>query len=53
MQWQTTPLIVFSERLTDGIIVTFNDGKSAVYSSALLYATLPQAKELHESQADE
>ena len=40
----TIPRIVFSDRLEKGIVVGFEDGKTAFYSAALLYDTLPEAQ---------
>jgi hypothetical protein len=36
--------IIFSDRMDNGIVVGFDDGKTAYYSAALLHATLPQAQ---------
>jgi len=36
--------ITFSDRMDNGIVVGFDDGKTAYYSAALLHATLPQAQ---------
>jgi len=36
--------ITFSDRMDNGIVVGFDDGKTAHYSAALLHATLPQAQ---------
>ena len=49
----TQPHVVYVERLRDSVVVGFDDGKTAVYSSALLYATLPQAVELVDPSPDE
>jgi len=38
--------VVEVDRLEGGVIVTFDDGKSAFYSAALLRDVLPQAKEV-------
>jgi hypothetical protein len=47
------PGIVSFDRLHNGVVVSFDDGKTALYSAALLYATLPQAHEiLSESEGD-
>jgi hypothetical protein len=53
MEPHTAPRIVSSDRLDDGILVSFDDGKSAVFSAALLYANLSQAEEVSESEADD
>jgi hypothetical protein len=36
------------DRLNDGVIITFDDGKCALYSTDLLYATLDQAQLLED-----
>jgi hypothetical protein len=36
-----TPDIVEVERAPEGVLVTFEDGRSAIYSKALLYELLP------------
>jgi len=36
--------VIFSDRIDGGIVVGFEDGKTALYSAALLHATLPQAQ---------
>jgi hypothetical protein len=38
------PRIVSVDRMDNGAVVSFDDGKTALYSAALLYATLPQAR---------
>ena len=47
------PEIVEALRLKDGVVITFEDGRCAVYSTALLYATLPKAHELTEDLSDQ
>ena len=53
MKSQEEPHVVSADRLNASVIITFNDGRCAVYSSALLYAALPQAEELYDSRAVE
>ena len=48
----TIPGIVEALRLTDDVVITFEDAKCAVYSAALPYATLPKAHELTEDLSD-
>ena len=36
--------ITFSDRMDNGIVICFDDGNTAYYSTALLHATLPQAQ---------
>jgi len=38
------PRIVEAERMEDGVIITFDDGKCAVYPASLLYDVLPEAE---------
>jgi hypothetical protein len=52
MQTDHQPRIVYAERLNDGVIITFDDGKCAVYSASLLYANFPQAQEVIETEED-
>ena len=48
MKTSSGPRIVHAERLEGGIIITFDDGKCAVYSDSLLQDTYFQADELYE-----
>jgi len=50
---ETHPRIVSAERLADSIIVTFEDGRCAVYSAALLCAMYAQAEEVSELKDEE
>jgi hypothetical protein len=36
--------VTFTDRLDGGVVIGFDDGKTAFYSGALLRATLPQAQ---------
>jgi hypothetical protein len=36
-----TPEIVEVEKVPEGVLITFEDGRSAIYSKALLYELLP------------
>jgi hypothetical protein len=42
-----------AELFRDGIIITFVDGRSALFSADLLYTTLSQAQELSENDEEE
>ena len=46
MNEAVVPAIVAAERLKDGIMVRFSDGKCVFYSTALLYRSINMA-ELH------
>jgi hypothetical protein len=48
-----TPYVMQAERLNGAVVITFDDGKCAVYSAALLYAMFPQADRVDESYLDE
>ncbi len=43
---QMAPNIAEIEELTSGALITFEDGRSAVYSTAVLYDLLPDAAQL-------
>jgi hypothetical protein len=53
MENSSQPRIIYAERWGDGVIITFDDGKSAIYSAALLYATFSQAKLVEEFKFNE
>jgi hypothetical protein len=53
MGTSTAPRIVHAERLNGGIVIEFENGVCAVYSSELLYAHLDQAQIVEESADDE
>jgi hypothetical protein len=40
------PRLLSAERLDNAVVITFDDGKCSLYSAALLYSILPQAKEI-------
>jgi hypothetical protein len=42
-----------AERVGGGLIITFDDGKSALYSASLLRDTFSQAEELKEPNWDD
>jgi hypothetical protein len=44
--------VKYAEIVGGGIIITFEDGKSALFSNDLLYLALPQAKRLPELPND-
>jgi hypothetical protein len=48
METQSTTRILEIHKADDGVLVTFEDGKSALYSPALLYAMYSQAKAMPE-----
>jgi hypothetical protein len=41
-----------AEVFRDGVIVTFADGRCALFSAALLYTSLSQAEDLNDQIAD-
>jgi DUF971 family protein len=47
------PHIVYVERLNGSVAIGFDDGKTALYSAALLYEILPRAKDLTGLLADD
>jgi hypothetical protein len=44
--------ITFSDRMDNGIVVGFDDGKTAFFSASLLRATLPQAQMMPSDSED-
>jgi hypothetical protein len=46
------PRIIEALRLRDGVVITFEDGKWALYTAALLYAMFPNADELIQDMND-
>ena len=46
METAPPPHVIDAERLQDGVIITFEDGKTAVYSDSLLHRFFSQAQEL-------
>lgn len=53
MEIPIAPRILYAERLRGGIIVTFEDGRSALYPAALLHAVFAQAERLDEGELTE
>jgi len=52
MEGRPEPRIIFSDRLENGIVIGFDDGKTAYYSAALLHAALPQAQMMPSDSED-
>jgi len=46
------PRVTFSDRMNSGLVIGFDDGKTAYYSAALLRATLPQAQMMPSDSED-
>jgi hypothetical protein len=44
MEGRSEPRIIFSDRMDNGMVIGFDDGKTAFYSAALLHSALPKAK---------
>lgn len=47
------PRIIYAERLGGGVIITFDDGKCAVYSALLLHDTFSRAEEIGEPNPED
>jgi len=47
------PRIIEALRMLDGILITFEDGKCALYTADFLYAMFPNADELMQDMIDE
>jgi hypothetical protein len=50
MENPRSPRITAVDRLTDGLIIMFDDGRCAHYTSLVLHAALPQAREFGRSE---
>lgn len=46
MEPSQQPRIVFAERLHNAVIIVFDNGRTGVYSAALLYATFSSAEDI-------
>jgi hypothetical protein len=53
MEDKAIPRIIEAVRLKNGVLITFEDGKCAVYPAALLYAMFSNADELIEDVSDQ
>jgi hypothetical protein len=53
METTNAPRIVHVDRMSGGIAITFEDGRSALFTAPLLYATLPQAFDLDSPNPDD
>jgi len=49
----TLPHIIYVERLNGSVVIGFDDGKTALYSAALLYKILAQARDLSDLLPDD
>jgi hypothetical protein len=47
------PRIIEALRMREGVIITFADGKSALYTAALLFAMFPNADKLIQDMSDQ
>jgi hypothetical protein len=45
METDPPPRVIDAERLEDGLIISFADGKTAVYTASLLHSVFSQAQE--------
>ena len=46
MERYPQPRILLTEESENGVIVTFEDGTSVLYSASLLHANLPKAQQI-------
>ena len=46
MATRSLPKTIAAERVTGGVIITFNTGEEGFYSDQLLYGSLPKAQQL-------
>jgi hypothetical protein len=52
MSFPSNPSIVSVERIATGLVIEFDDGRTAVFSAALLYASLAKAREISPNFVD-
>ena len=57
MKTDSAPQVVSAEKLDGGVVISFEDGRSAVYSAELLSEIFRQAREIpeedeHEDESD-
>ncbi len=48
----TGPRITNAEKLENSILITFDDGRCALYSALLLHDKISEAREIKESELD-
>ena len=53
MEAESTSRVVHVDRFDGGVLITFDDGKSAAYSASLLRAMFDKAQEIIESEENE
>ena len=52
MKTDPQPRVIDAERLGGGIIITFEDGKTAIYSASLLDSIFSQAQEISRAEPE-
>jgi hypothetical protein len=45
--------VISCDRMDNGVVVSFGDGKTALYSADFLYSTLPQARTMPSDSEDD
>jgi hypothetical protein len=53
MDGKTSAQIICADRMGDGLLIYFDDGRIGFYSSSLLRATLPEAVEVEGMNLDD
>lgn len=53
MDINSEPRILAAERVTNCVVITFDDGKCALFSAALLHRTLPEAEPIPDPDGSE
>ena len=53
MQVSPVPRIIAADRMQEGLVILFDDGEGAFFSSSLLHAVLPQAEKLPEASPED
>jgi hypothetical protein len=52
MEKSPNPRIISSDRWDNAVVVSFDDGKTALYSAAFLYAALSQVRMIEPSDSE-
>jgi hypothetical protein len=53
METLANPRVISADKMDGGVVVSFDDGMTALYSASLLRAMLPQAKQMNDADLGE
>lgn len=52
MNGSFTPQLIAAERLSDGVVIKFENGQAGFFSSAYLFSKLSESKEMDEAAVE-